>query len=238
MKLSILIPVYNEESTIGDVIREVVAVDLPGIEKEIIVIDDGSTDATSQILKNELGQNATVLTVHTSEQNFGKGMAIRTGLKYVSGEIVLIQDADLELAPNEYVALLKPLIHEGASVVYGSRFLNGSNQVPWRSLLAQKILCLLTNFLYGSALTDEATAYKLFRAEVIKNIRLDCIGFEFCPEVTAKLLRQGCEIKEIPITYHPRTKAEGKKINYLKDGLFAVYTLLKLRFSDRIDKSR
>ena len=232
MKLSILIPVYNEESTISDVIRQVMAVDLPGIQKEIIIIDDGSTDATPRILKSEWGQDTRILSIHTSEQNFGKGMAIRTGLKYVTGEIILIQDADLELNPQEYSALIRPIQNNEVSVVYGSRFLNNTLPLPWRSRLAQLFLTPLTNFLYGSKLTDEATAYKVFKTETLKNIPLYCTGFEFCPEVTAKLLKRNIKIQEVPVTYHPRSKAEGKKIRYVKDGFLAIYTLVKYRFFD------
>ena len=232
MKLSVLIPVYNEESTIGEVIEQVLAVELPGIEKEIIVIDDGSTDATPEVLKREQSENADLVTVYSSQHNFGKGMAIRIGLKYVTGDIVLIQDADLELDPKEYGALLAPILSGHASVVYGSRFLGGTNRVPWRSRLAQRILTPATRLLYGARLSDEATAYKLFKTAVLQDLDLHCSGFEFCPEVTAKLLKKGHPIIEVPITYQPRTRVEGKKLRFLRDGLFALYTLLKYRFRD------
>lgn len=231
MRLSIIIPVYNEESTVGEVIDQILAVDLVDVEKEIIVVDDGSTDGTSDILQKAQKESSALLTIK-SRQNLGKGMAIRTGMKYVSGDIVLIQDADLELDPKEYILLLKPILSGEASIVYGSRFLNPSNKIPWRSRVAQRVLALLTNLLYHSNLTDEATAYKVFRTDVLKDIDLHCTGFEFCPEVTAKVLRHGHKIKEVPITFRPRTKAEGKKLRFFRDGLTAIFTLLKYRFSE------
>lgn len=231
MKLSIVIPVYNEESTVGEVIEQVLAVELPGIEKEIIVIDDGSTDGTPEVLKKEQSRNADLVTVYSSQQNFGKGMAIRIGLKYVTGDVVLIQDADLELDPKEYGILLAPILSGRAQVVYGSRFLSGTNRIPWKSRLAQRILTPLTRLLYGARLTDEATAYKLFKTDVLRDLDLHCIGFEFCPEVTAKLLKRGYPITELPITYRPRTEVEGKKLRFLRDGMIALYTLIKYRFT-------
>lgn len=232
VRLSIIIPIYNEESTVGEVIAQVLAVDLAGIEKEIIVVNDGSTDGTAKILQKAEERNADLLTVHTSEQNFGKGMAIRAGMNYARGDVILIQDADLELNPKEYGLLLEPILSGKSSVVYGSRFLNPENKIPWKSRLAQRLLTPLTNLLYGANLTDEATAYKVFRRDVLKNIDLHCVRFEFCPEVTAKVLKHGHTIVEVPISYHPRSKSEGKKLCFLKDGLIAIYTLLKYRFSD------
>lgn len=232
MRLSIIIPVYNEESTVGEVIDQILAVDLVDVEKEIIVVDDGSTDGTADILRRAQKKSAALLTIYKSRRNLGKGMAIRTGMEHVSGDVLLIQDADLELDPKEYMLLLKPILSGEASVVYGSRFLNPSNKIPWRSRVAQKILALLTNLLYHANLTDEATAYKVFRTGILKDIDLHCTGFEFCPEVTAKILKHGYKIKEVPITFRPRTKAEGKKLRFLKDGFTAIYTLLKYRFSD------
>jgi glycosyltransferase involved in cell wall biosynthesis len=146
MKLCILIPVYNEESTVGDVIEQALAVELPGIEKEILVIDDGSTDRTPEVLKKEQSRNSNVVTVYSSKRNFGKGMAIRIGLKYVTGEMVLIQDADLELDLKEYSILLEPILSGQASVVYGSRFLNTVNRIPWKSRLSQRILTPLIRY--------------------------------------------------------------------------------------------
>lgn len=225
MKLSVIIPVYNEESTVTEVIERVKA--LP-YEKEIVVVDDGSTDATGTRLSHA-GEHP-VVTVFTSPVNFGKGAAVRIGLAHVSGDIVVIQDADLELSPEEYPRLLDPILAGRTDVVYGSRFLRGRGRVPWRTFAANRLLAMWANLLYGSRLTDEATAYKVFRARVIKSLPLECVGFEFCPEVTAKLLRSGYAIEEVPIGYRPRLPAEGKKVSYLRDGLKALWTLLRLRF--------
>lgn len=231
MKLSVIIPVYNEESTVGEVIEQVLSVELSGVEKEVIVVDDGSTDGTAEVLKHEQSEHADIVTVCSSQKNFGKGRAVRIGLKYVTGEIVLIQDADLELDPKEYGVLLAPILSGQASVVYGSRFLNSANRIPWKSRLAQRILTPLIRLLYNARLTDEATAYKLFKADILKSLDLRCTGFEFCPEVTAKLLKRGYRIREVPISYQPRTDAEGKKLRFVRDGMIALYTLIKYRFT-------
>jgi len=225
MKLSVIIPVYNEESTVSEVIERVKAVPY---EKEIIVVDDGSTDATAARLSDAGGHP--VVTIFTSPVNFGKGAAVRIGLAHVTGDIVVIQDADLELSPEEYPRLLEPILRGQADIVYGSRFLRGRDRVSWRTYLANRLLACWVNLLYGSRLTDEATAYKVFRASVIKTLPLKCIGFEFCPEVTAKLLRSGYTVAEVPIGYRPRLPSEGKKVSYLRDGLKAAWTLLRLRF--------
>ncbi|HRV93712.1 MAG TPA: glycosyltransferase family 2 protein [Anaerolineae bacterium] len=228
MKLSVIIPVYNEESTISQVIDKVREVELP-LDREIIVVDDGSTDHTADILTQ---RQKDVTFVHFSRINFGKGAAIRVGLTYVTGDIVIIQDADLELDPNEYRLLLKPILAGQANVVYGSRFLKPNPNIRRRTLLANKFLTWFTNLLYGSHLTDMETAYKAFKADVIAGIKLDCHRFEFEPEVTGKLLRQGYTIKEVPISYNPRTEEEGKKIGW-RDGYTAIWTLLKYRLSER-----
>lgn len=228
MKLSVIIPVYNEESTIGQVIDKVRRVDLP-LEKEIIVVDDGSTDHTAEVL---IRKQQDVTFVHFSRINFGKGAAIRVGLTYVSGDIVIIQDADLELDPGEYRLLLEPILAGQTHVVYGSRFLKTNPNIPRHTILANKFLTWVTNRLYGSRLTDMETAYKAFRAEVIKDLNLTCHRFEFEPEVTAKLLRNRYAITEVPISYNPRTQAEGKKIGW-RDGIIAITTLLRHRLSEQ-----
>ncbi|RME70275.1 MAG: glycosyltransferase family 2 protein [Chloroflexi bacterium] len=224
MKLSVIIPVYNEETTISEVIDKVRAVSLP-LEKEIIVVDDGSNDHTADILK---GREQDVTVVHYSRVNLGKGVAIRIGLTYVTGDIVIIQDADLELNPEEYQRLITPILNNETNVVYGSRFLHPANKIPRKTLWANKFLVWYTNLLYGSHLTDMETAYKVFRAEIIKNIPLTSHRFEIEPEITAKLLLLKQHIKEIPIEYNPRTPDEGKKIKW-HDGILALWTLSKYR---------
>jgi len=226
VKLSVVIPVYNEKSTISEVIEKVRQVP---IEKQIIVVDDGSTDGTSEMLADHI--NDPIVTVHRSMVNFGKGAAVRVGFEYADGDAVIIQDADLELDPNEYPQLLKPIEDGLADVVYGSRFLNLKRKVKLINLIANKFLVFLTNLLYGAKLTDMETAYKVFRIDVVKSIKLKAMGFEFEPEVTAKVMKAGFIIAEVPITYHPRTVEEGKKISW-RDGLKAVYYLFKYRFGD------
>ena len=227
-KLSIIIPVYNEESTIGQVLENVLSVDVGPYAKEIIVVDDGSTDASPEIITEQAADREDVIKVYVSPVNFGKGAAIRVGLKYTTGDIVIIQDADLELDPGEYNKLIEPIVTGAAKVVYGSRFQCPVPGLPLRSRVANKILTGLANLLYGAGITDEATAYKVFDADVIKTINLNCIGFEFCPEVTAKLCKRGYKIAEVPLGYKPRSRAEGKKVGW-RDGIIAVWTLLKYR---------
>jgi len=232
LKLSIIIPVYNEESTIGAVIDRVYGVDLVDIEKEIIVADDGSSDNSIAIIKQKHLQHQDIIKVHTSLINLGKGAAIRFGMEYATGDIILIQDADLELNPAEYPLLLEPLLKGRADIVYGSRFLNKMNKIPSRTRWANWFLTALTNILYGSQLTDMATAYKIFRSDIIKSIRLRSARFEFEPEVTAKLLLAGHKIVEVPVSYQPRYVDDGKKIGWI-DGVEYIYTLFKYRFLDR-----
>jgi glycosyltransferase involved in cell wall biosynthesis len=231
LKLSIVIPVYNEQDTIGEVIERVRAVDLGSITKEIIISDDGSTDGSPEVIREHCADCTELLKVHTSPINLGKGAAVRLGFSYATGDVVLIQDADLELDPNEYLRILEPIITGHAEVVYGSRFLRSSNKIPRRTRLANRFLTILTNLLFGARLSDMETAYKAFRREIIANIQLRCVRFDFEPEITAKLLLAGHRIHEVPVSYNPRTADEGKKISWV-DGFEAVYTLLRCRFSN------
>ncbi len=238
MKLSIIIPSYNEEATIKELLKRVKNANLYGVKKEIIVVDDGSKDKTSEIVKKMKD-----VTLIKHSQNKGKGAAIRTGIEYATGDITIIQDADLEYDPNDYYRLIKPIIDNKTQVVYGSRFLDtvvytkrhkkfvkGKHTKAYSAFyFGGRFLTLLTNLLYNSSITDEATCYKVFRTNLLKSLNLKCNRFEFCPEVTAKVLKRGYKIIEVPTSYNPRTMEEGKKINW-KDGIEAVWTLIKYRF--------
>lgn len=232
MLVSIIIPAYNEESTILELLKRVQDVDLShlNLKKEIIIVNDASTDNTRNKLETITEHNHKI--IHHSN-NQGKGSAIRTGLKHATGTFILIQDADLEYDPNDYPTLLKPLLEGKTKVVYGSRIRHKDNRYHsgFHYYLGGKFLTLLTNTLYGSKLTDEATCYKVFHHEVIKEIPLTCKRFEFCPEVTAKMLKRKIKIHEVPIRYNPRKTTQGKKIRG-RDGLEAIWTLIKHRFSN------
>lgn len=228
-KLSIIIPAYNEEKTIKIILERIEAVDLENIEKEIIIVDDGSKDRTREILKEFKNKHKIIL----HDKNQGKGMALRTGFKEATGDYIVIQDADLEYDPQDFKKMIALAKGKGARVIYGSRRLGpGWQKNPkagWFYHLGGVFLAWLTNLLYRTRITDEATCYKMFEAKLLKSIDLKCRGFEFCPEITAKVARQGIEIHEISITYVPRNIKEGKKIKF-RDGLIAIWTLIKLRF--------
>jgi len=223
MKLSVIIPVYNEVNTIAKIIERVKRV---LIEKEIIVVDDGSTDGTRGKIDSVPG-----IKILKHETNRGKGAAIRTGLAFAFGELVIVQDADLEYDPNDYLELIKPIEEGVADVVYGSRNLgnnkSGMKAYKWGGVF----LSHLANLLYGLRITDEATGYKLFKTDVLKSLNLKCQRFEFCPEVTAKLAKKKYRVKEVPISYKPRSFSEGKKIRWI-DGVLAIFYLIKFRFFD------
>lgn len=221
MKISVLIPVYNEVRTIQETLTRVQGVE---IEKEIIVVDDCSTDGTRELLKTIQGIK---LVFH--EVNMGKGMALRTALEHVTGDVVIVQDADLEYDPNDYHSLIKPIENGEADVVYGSRFLSGKPKMNPANYLANRILAIAASVLFLHKITDEATCYKAFRTSLIKSFALTCRRFEFCPEVTAKAFRQRAKYVEVPIRYTARTSEEGKKIGPW-DGVVALWTLIKYRF--------
>ncbi|MER0441286.1 glycosyltransferase family 2 protein [Emticicia sp. W12TSBA100-4] len=224
MLLSVLIPAYNEINNIQNILNKIGEVDIP---MEIIVVDDGSTDGTRELL-NTLKSDKIKVVFH--EKNQGKGGAIRTAIAHSKGDIIIIQDADLEYDPQDYFKLI-PVIESGKEkVVYGSRFLNKQNKHSYFSFfLGGQVVTWITNILYFQNLTDEPTCYKVFDAKLLKSIKLNCTGFEFCPEVTAKIAKLGYKIPEVPISYYPRSISEGKKINW-KDGVEAIWVLLKYRF--------
>ncbi len=226
MKLSVIIPVYKEEATLEEIITRVRAT---GLADEIIVVDDGSSDNSPAILKRLQHSAQPFLRLLWHEQNQGKGAAIRTGLAAVTGDLVLVQDADLEYDPADYPALLAPFTNPQVEVVYGSRNLQRNPKSTFAFYWGGRLLSWVTNWLYGSRITDEATGYKIIKTALLRNIGLETNGFEFCPEVTAKLLQRGIPIHEVPISYHPRSWAEGKKIQW-HDGLVAIWTLTKYRF--------
>jgi dolichol-phosphate mannosyltransferase len=220
-KLSVIMPAYNERETIVEALCRVKAA--PG-EKEIIVVDDASTDGTRQLLEADPEIH---LLCHS--QNQGKGASIRTGLAAATGDVIIIQDADLEYDPADYPLLVAPIRRGEAQVVYGSRFLRGRPLMRWPNFLCNRLLAFAANLLYGAGITDEATCYKAFDAALLKELPLDCRRFEFCPEVTAKVRRRGVRIHEVPIQYTPRSFDAGKKIRAW-DAVEAFWTLLRYRF--------
>jgi glycosyltransferase involved in cell wall biosynthesis len=232
--LSIIIPAYNEAATMHSILDKILDVKLiQEIQKEILIVNDCSTDNTKNIVADYIAKHlAERIILINQPYNQGKGAAIRKGLEKVTGDYVIIQDADLEYNPQDYNPLLEHLIHKDLQVIYGSRFFNKTNKHSYhRFYIGGRLVSLITNILYGQNLTDEPTCYKLFRTDLIKSIPLQCTGFEFCPEVTAKVAKRGIKINEIAIEYYPRSIEEGKKIKWT-DGMEAIWTLFKYRFKN------
>jgi glycosyltransferase involved in cell wall biosynthesis len=225
--LSIIVPVYNEEATVRAVIERLLSIDLP-VAREILVVNDGSTDGTRGVL-DALPAAGDVLRIVHAEVNGGKGRAIRTGFEQARGSIVAIQDADLELDPAQLAMLVQPILAGESDVVYGSRFLHGTQGAPWVSVAANRFLTLLTNILYGARLTDMETCYKVMRSEIARDLRLEANRFDIEPEITGKLLRAGHRIVERPVRFEPRSRAQGKKIGW-RDGVQAIAVLAQHRF--------
>lgn len=231
--LSIIVPIYNEEKTIIQLLDKVQRVDLGEIEKEIIIVDDHSMDYTNKLAKEYVASHRNVSLIVQDNGLKGKGSAIKTGLKHATGQIIIIQDADLEYEPEDYPALIEPLLKGEAQVVYGSRSIMKSNvkHAGFIFFLGGIFLTKLANFLYNIKITDEPTCYKVFDSQVLRSLDLKCKRFEFCPEVTAKIAKKKIKIQEVPIRYYPRSVKQGKKIEW-RDGLEAIWTLLKYRVID------
>jgi glycosyltransferase involved in cell wall biosynthesis len=227
--LSIVVPVYNEVRTVRAVIERLIAIDLP-VAREIIVVNDGSTDGTREVLDGVgiRDPGAAIRIIHV-EQNAGKGAAIRRGFTEAGGTIVAIQDADLELDPQQLSTLVAPILRGEADVVYGSRFLAGRPPAPWITIAANRALTTATNVLFGSSITDMETCYKIMRSEVARSLQLDANRFDIEPQITARVLRRGHRIHELPVKFEPRSRAQGKKIGW-RDGVRAIEVLFKERF--------
>jgi glycosyltransferase involved in cell wall biosynthesis len=228
MKLSVIIPVYNEKNTIEEIISRVKQV--ADIEKEIIIVDDASKDGTIDILKR-LGQEQPDLRIFYKPINRGKGDTLKVGFQHSIGDYVIVQDADLEYDPHDYSILLRALNEYNADVVYGSRFSGNYEDMSSLHYFGNKLLTLITNLFFGVMLTDMETCYKLIPGDFVRKIDIKSPRFDFEPEITAKILKAGLKIKEVPINYKGRTHSEGKKITW-KDGITALYTLIKYRFLD------
>jgi glycosyltransferase involved in cell wall biosynthesis len=227
MKLSVVIPVFNEADNIREILKRVKATKLAS---QIVVVDDGSSDGTRDLLTNLDGKASVHVILHVKNQ--GKGAAVRTGIQAATGDVILIQDADLEYHPSDYPALLKPINDGIADVVYGSRFLGGPRRaVMFWHMIANQMLTFMTNILYDAILSDMETGYKVFRREVFDGLNLRASRFDFEPEITAKVLKRHHRIYEVPISFNPRDYSEGKKIK-LRDAFVAVWTLLKYKFVD------
>lgn len=237
MKLSIIIPVFNEEKTILEILKRVKALDIPDVEKQIILVNDGSTDGTGNAIRNFSSDSNIKIIDHPN--NMGKGAAVRTGIKNATGDYIIIQDADLEYNPKDIEKLVRPILEGKSKIIYGTRLkrlpsFSKEEKTPQFLLhyVGNKFLSLLTSILYGQWITDMETCYKLFPKNAVERMTLKAKGFEFEPEITAKLLKEGYSILEVPIITSPRGYNEGKKLNTFRDGAIAFFTLLKYRFTD------
>ncbi len=238
MKLSIIMPVFNEENTVGEILNRVNKAEIPNIEKEIIIINDGSTDNSHNIIKKEIEKIKNAIYI-THKENLGKGAAIKTGIKSATGDYIIIQDADLEYNPQTYKYLLTPIIQKKTEVVYGTRlkrlpnFSRDEKSIHFfLHYMGNKALSFLTSILYGQWLTDMETCYKIFPRKAVIDMKLNARGFEFEPEITAKLFKKGYKIVELPISTVPRGYNEGKKLHTIRDGVKALWSLVKYRFVD------
>lgn len=229
-KLTVVVPIFNEKNTILRILERVDKVVLPGIEKEIIMVDDFSTDGTRDILK-ELKKTRKDLKIIYKENNSGKGFTLKEGFRYASGDYVIVQDADLEYDPEDYTKLIRALEEEKAEVIYGSRFSGSYEEMTNLHYFGNKLLTIITNIFFGVLLTDMETCYKLMPGEFVRKVEIKSPRFNFEPEITAKIIKSGMKIREVPITYKGRSHSEGKKITW-KDGLSALTTLIKFRYFD------
>lgn len=235
MTLSIIIPAYNEERTISEILKRVKEVAISGVKIEIVIVDDGSKDKTLSLIKEFVVANKNVLLIE-HKKNRGKGSAVQTGIKNATGDILIIQDADLEYNPNDIPRLVEPILKKKVRVVYGTRLRTkpvffGKNRTPLLvHFFGNKLLSLITSILYGAHVTDMETCYKAFEKDVLKNVKLKAHSFDFEPEITAKILKKGIKILEIDIKTKPRGYGEGKKLHTVRDGTIALWTLIKYRF--------
>lgn len=227
-KLSIVIPIYNEADHLEEVLRQIYAVEI-GLEKELILVDDCSTDGTRDILKNLQDSTDNTAKIFYHEINRGKGATLRTGFEHITGDITLIQDADLEYDPQDYPRLLEPILNDTADVVYGSRFMEGRQEGLLRSYLANRFLTFLSNLVNGIKITDMETCYKVIKSDILKDISLSSDRFGFEPEITAKLAKRKCKIVDVPISYRGRDYHEGKTVSW-KDGVAAIFHIFRFRF--------
>lgn len=226
--LSIVIPIYNEADHLEEVLRQIEAVEI-GLEKELILVDDCSTDGTREILEKLQNSDENDVKIFYHEINRGKGATLRTGFEHITGDITLIQDADLEYDPQDYPKLLEPILNDTADVVYGSRFMEGRQEGLLRSYLANRFLTFLSNLVNGTNITDMETCYKVMKSDILKDISLTSDRFGFEPEITAKLAKRKCKIVDVPISYRGRDYHEGKTVSW-KDGVAAIFHIFRFRF--------